>query len=122
LQNTATYGVSRHEIFCSGRKSPVLTHGTTDANVNASARNTARKAGTGGMNWDLVVIFAFVITLVSIRSRYRYMENTAGSLSTGDQLSLTRAAETVQKLEQRVETLERLLDEDAPGWRARARA
>ncbi len=101
---------------------PVLTHGTTDANVNPSARNTGRKAGTIGMNWDLVVIFGFVIALVSIRSRYRYMENTAGSLSTGDQLSLNRATETVQKLEQRVETLERLLDEDAPGWRARARA
>jgi phage shock protein B len=27
-----------------------------------------------------------------------------------------------RRLEQRVDTLERLLDEDAPGWRARARA
>ena len=26
-----------------------------------------------------------------------------------------------RRLEQRVETLERLLDEDAPGWRARVR-
>jgi phage shock protein B len=36
-------------------------------------------------------------------------------------MSLTRATETAHRLEQRVETLERLLDEDAPGWRARVR-
>jgi phage shock protein B len=30
--------------------------------------------------------------------------------------------ETARRLEQRVETLERVLDEDAPGWRARSRS
>ncbi len=74
------------------------------------------------MNWNLIIIFGFVIILVSIRSHYRQREQTGSSLGAGDQLSLKRATETAHRLEQRVETLERLLDEDAPGWRARARS
>jgi phage shock protein B len=73
------------------------------------------------MNWNLVIIFGFVIILVSIRSHYRQRDQTGSSLASADQMSLTRATETAHRLEQRVETLERLLDEDAPGWRARAR-
>lgn len=73
------------------------------------------------MNWDLVVIFAFVIALTAVRAHYRRQEGTGG-LSPGDQTALSGAMETARRLEQRVETLERLLDEDAPGWRARARA
>ena len=47
----------------------------------------------------------------------------AGSgLSGGDQTALSNAMEVARRMEQRVENLERLLDEDAPGWRARARA
>jgi phage shock protein B len=73
------------------------------------------------MNWNLVIIFGFVIILVSIRSHYRQRDQAGTSLGAADQMSLTRATETAHRLEQRVETLERLLDEDAPGWRARAR-
>ncbi len=73
------------------------------------------------MDWDLIIIFSFVIILVAIRSHYRQREQTGSSLGAGDQMSLTRATEMAHRLEQRVETLERLLDEDAPGWRARAR-
>ncbi len=74
------------------------------------------------MNWDLVVIFAFVLAFFALRAHYRQREGTAGGLSAGDQSALSGAMETARRLEQRVETLERLLDEDAPGWRARARA
>jgi phage shock protein B len=79
------------------------------------------QAGNAGMNWDLVVIFGFVLAIVAIRSHYRQREQGGGALAANDQMSLTRATETAQRLEQRVETLERLLDEDAPGWRARVR-
>lgn len=72
------------------------------------------------MDWDLVTIFVFIIVLVVIRNHYRRTPVT--TLANGDQSALERAAETARRLEQRVETLERLLDEDAPGWRARARA
>ena len=75
------------------------------------------------MNWDLVTIFVFVVALVVIRSHYSQQRRsgTAG-LGAGDQSALARAMDTARRLEQRVDTLERLLDEDAPGWRARARA
>jgi phage shock protein B len=77
------------------------------------------------MNWDLVTIFVFVVALAVIRNHYRLQRN-AGSggpnLAAGDQSALSRAMETARRLEQRIETLERVLDEDVPGWRARARA
>jgi phage shock protein B len=74
------------------------------------------------MNWDLVTIFAFVIVLTVVRSHYKRQGNSASGLTNGDQTALSAAMETARRLEQRVDTLERLLDEDAPGWRARARA
>ena len=72
------------------------------------------------MNWDLVTIFVFVVALAVIRNHYRQQRSTG--LGTGDQTALSRAMDTARRLEQRIDTLERVLDEDAPGWRARARA
>ncbi len=74
------------------------------------------------MDWDLVVIFTFVIVLVAVRSHYRGRGTQEVGLASADQMALDRAMEIARRLEQRVDTLERLLDEDAPGWRARARA
>jgi phage shock protein B len=74
------------------------------------------------MDWDLVTIFVFVVVVVFIRSHYAAKRKEAVGLAASDQSALTRAMETARRLEQRVDTLERLLDEDAPGWRARARA
>ena len=74
------------------------------------------------MDWDLVVIFTFVIVLTVVRSHYKRTDPGNASLSAGDQSALERAQEAARRLEQRVESLERVLDEDAPGWRARARA
>jgi phage shock protein B len=73
------------------------------------------------MDWDLVVIFVFVLLIIVIRSHYRRLDTQGAGLAAGDQGALDRAMETARRLEQRVDTLERLLDEDAPGWRARAR-
>jgi phage shock protein B len=73
------------------------------------------------MNWDLVIIFTFVIVLTAVRSHYKRQERTSLGLPPGDQSALDRAMDIARRLEQRVETLERLLDEDAPGWRARVR-
>jgi phage shock protein B len=73
------------------------------------------------MNWDLVVIFTFVIVLTIVRQNYKRQERQAAGLAPGDQSALDRALDIARRLEQRIETLERLLDEDAPGWRARVR-
>jgi phage shock protein B len=74
------------------------------------------------MDWDLFTIFAFIIVLTIVRSHYKRQNATAAGLSNGDQGALSTAMDTARRLEQRVETLERLLDEDAPGWRSRSRA
>ena len=75
------------------------------------------------MDWDLVVIFTFVIVLTVIRSHYKRTTAVAGSaFGPGDQTALDHAMDVARRLEQRVESLERVLDEDAPGWRARVRA
>jgi phage shock protein B len=74
------------------------------------------------MDWDLVVIFTFVIAIIAVRSHYKRLDKlSSAGLGQGDQGALNRAMDTARRLEQRVETLERLLDEDAPGWRARSR-
>ena len=74
------------------------------------------------MDWDAIVFFAFIIALVAVRGHYRQRERANTGLGSGDQAALTNAMDVARRLEQRVESLERLLYEDAPGWRARARA
>jgi phage shock protein B len=74
------------------------------------------------MDWDLVTIFTFVIALILVRHYTKRVPDNGSGLSGADQNALSSAMDTARRLEQRVETLERLLDEDAPGWRARARA
>jgi phage shock protein B len=74
------------------------------------------------MNWDLFLILTFVVVIVSVRSYAKRLPVPGAGLSGGDQAALTNAMDVARRLEQRVENLERLLDEDAPGWRARARA
>jgi phage shock protein B len=74
------------------------------------------------MDWDLVTIFAFIIVLTVVRGYLKRLPAPGSGLSAGDQSALATAMETARRMEQRVENLERLLDEDAPGWRARARA
>lgn len=74
------------------------------------------------MEWNLVVIFVFVIVLNAMRLHYRSKGPAGVGLASGDQMTLDRAMETARRLELRLETLERVLDEDVPGWRARVRA
>jgi phage shock protein B len=74
------------------------------------------------MDWDLVVIFTFVIVLTAVRAHYRRQEKDGIGLASGDRTALDNAMEVARRLEQRIETLERLLDVDAPGWRVRARS
>ena len=71
------------------------------------------------MDWDLVAIFAFVLLLVALQG-YNKSRRRAG-LSAQDDAVLADARRLADRLEQRVEALERILDEDAPGWRSRAR-
>jgi phage shock protein B len=74
------------------------------------------------MDWDLVVIFAGVVAIIAVSKHYKRLDKVSSAgLAQGDLGALDRAMDTARRLEQRVETLERVLDEDAPGWRARTR-
>ncbi len=69
------------------------------------------------MDWDLVVIFGFVLLLVAMR----LYAKGRGVGEAGGGPALEGALRTAQRLEERVEALERVLDADLPGWRSRAR-
>lgn len=66
------------------------------------------------MDWDLVAIFVFVLLLVAMRIYARRGSEGGGP-------ALEGALRTAERLEERVEALERVLDADLPGWRSRAR-
>jgi phage shock protein B len=75
------------------------------------------------MNWDLVVIFAGIVALAVVRGHYRVQKNSGGAgLASADQAALRAATDLARRLEGRIETLENVLDEDVPGWRARIRS
>ena len=74
------------------------------------------------MDDDLVVIFLFVLVLVGMLQWFRLQRARSGSLGPADQQALERALEHAARLEQRVESLERILDEDMPGWRRKVSA
>ncbi len=75
------------------------------------------------MDWSLVTIFAFVLALVGMRSWFGLQRGRSGSgLAATDQGALDRALEQAARLEARIDTLERILDDDMPGWRRRGRA
>ena len=69
------------------------------------------------MDWDLVVIFGFVLLLVALRGWFSLQRGGGGALSAPDQAALDRALAEARRLEERVDALERVLDEDMPGWR-----
>ena len=70
------------------------------------------------MDWDLVAIFAFVLLLIAL---IRLLPRRHGGLSGPDVAALGEARALAGRRETRSDALERILDEDAPGWRSRAR-
>ena len=66
---------------------------------------------------DLVVIFGFVLLMVVLIGFFRLQRVRGQSLKGADRMALDRAVVVARRLEERVDSLERLLDEDMPGWR-----
>lgn len=69
------------------------------------------------MDWDLVVIFGFVLLLVAL-VQYGRRRAAQGAASAP---ALDAALALAGRLEDRIDALERVLDEDVPGWRSRVR-
>jgi phage shock protein B len=68
-------------------------------------------------------VTAVLIVAISILGviclRYMKMKTrSSGQMSTRDQLALEQMMQTAQRLEQRVNTLERIRDAEVPSWRS----
>lgn len=70
------------------------------------------------MDYNLVMVLGSVLVLVAM-VRLMPRRPTGGVV---DLAALGEAKEVAGRLESRIEALERILDEDLPGWRSRARS
>lgn len=66
----------------------------------------------------LIVFLIFVAPLWLIL-HYRSKKKTAGGLSEDDFQRLQTLSEKAEKMQKRVDTLERILDAETPNWRSR---
>ena len=67
----------------------------------------------------LGVIFLVVVAPIWIVAHYLTRWRRSGKLSAEDERSLGELYEAARKMEARLAALERVLDAEAPGWRAR---
>jgi len=66
----------------------------------------------------LPIIFLAVVAPIWVIMHYVTKMKTAKSLSTADEEGLAKLWQLADKLEERVEALETILDQDTPGWRS----
>lgn len=66
-----------------------------------------------------LILFLVIVAPVWIISHYVTRWRTAKILSAEDEQMLTELWEVAPKLESRINTLERILDAEAPDWRKR---
>ena len=71
------------------------------------------------MDGNLIVIFLFVLAVISMTGWFRMQGARGRALGEADRQALERALAEATRLETRIESLERVLDEDLPGWRRR---
>ncbi len=72
-----------------------------------------------GTVFVLGVLALVVVAPIWIVAHYVTKWRAARTLSREDERALGEMWETAQKLQERIDTLERVLDAQAPGWRAR---
>jgi phage shock protein B len=68
------------------------------------------------------VIFLTIVAPVWIFMHYRSKQRAQGSLSAEERLELEVLAAEAQRMAQRIETLEAILEAETPGWRERISA
>jgi phage shock protein B len=74
------------------------------------------------MDANLFIIFVFVFALVAMNRWFKLQRERVRGASPADQVALDRALDHARRLEERIESLERVLDEDMPGWRRKVSA
>lgn len=67
------------------------------------------------------ILFMTVVAPMWITMHYRSVNKSSRSLSSDDRESIEHMLETVDKLTDRIGTLESILDDDHPQWRTQVR-
>ena len=65
------------------------------------------------------ILFLCIVAPVWIFMHYRSKQNAQGALSEVERTELESLTTQAQRMMDRVETLEAILDDDTPGWRKR---
>lgn len=66
-----------------------------------------------------LILFMSVVAPLWIIFHYRHKSKSVQHASAVSETELTRMVETARRLEDRIQTLEQILDREAPGWRTR---
>ncbi len=74
---------------------------------------------SGGFAFVLAILFMTVVAPVWIISHYVTKWRTSRGLSAQDERTLAELWESAQRMENRIQSLEKVLDAEAPNWRAR---
>jgi phage shock protein B len=69
---------------------------------------------------ELATIFAFILALVWMGRHFKHKRSESQHLSAEERQTLDDLARIAERLEDRVVTLEKILDADDPKWRDRA--
>jgi phage shock protein B len=68
------------------------------------------------------VLFLCFVAPIWIFMHYRSKQTSQGALSEGERVELETLAAQAERMIQRIETLEAILDNETPGWRNRMRS
>jgi phage shock protein B len=68
------------------------------------------------------IIFLCFVAPVWIFMHYRSRQKSQSALSEAERLELETLAAQAERMIQRIETLEAILDHETPGWRSRLRS
>ena len=71
---------------------------------------------------SLLIIFGFILALVALNGWFAMQRRNARETTAAAGPALERAVAQATRLEERVDALERILDDDVPGWRRKVRA
>jgi phage shock protein B len=64
--------------------------------------------------------FVMVVMIIWIRSHYRAQRYTVQGLSSEDAKTLAALAASADRIDRRIEALEKVLDAEVPGWRSKS--
>lgn len=74
----------------------------------------------GGVFLVLAVLFLTIVAPIWIIFHYLTRWRTSRSLSAEDERMLAEMWDSAQRMENRITSLEKILDAEAPGWRTRS--